>query len=245
MIITKISGGLGNQMFQYAAGRVVALKAKTSLKLDISGYVDDKFGRHYSLDVFNIKATLATTLDCLISRLFRTYMNDYWQNEKYFLDYSNEIRQDFKLKFVSGKKITTPNSVSIHIRRADYVNIPRIAQAVGICTEAYYQKAIKFIAKKIKKPTFFIFSEPDGLEWAKTSLKFDYPYTLVKSGKDYEDLELMSSCQHNIIANSSFSWWGAWLNPNPQKIVIAPDPWFNNKKTEIIPHGWIKLAKEA
>lgn len=251
MIITKISGGLGNQMFQYAAGRAMALKNNTSLKLDISGYANDKFGRHYSLDVFNIKATLASPVDCLLSRLSKTYLDGYWQNEKYFIEYANQIRQDFKFKPRPNKKmaqylkkIKATNSVAIHVRRADYINITRIAQAVGICTEAYYQRAIKFIAKKVNKPVFFIFSERDGLEWARENLKFESPCIFVKSGEDYEDLELMSSCQHNIVANSSFSWWGAWLNENPKKIVVAPEPWFNNKKIDIIPHGWVKLAKE-
>ncbi len=136
MIITKISGGLGNQMFQYAAGRAMALKNNTSLKLDISGYKDDKFGRHYSLDVFNIKATLASPVDCLLSRLSKTYLDGYWQNEKYFIDFADQIREDFRLKLIFDKRITTPNSVSIHIRRADYVNIIRIAEAVGICHDS-------------------------------------------------------------------------------------------------------------
>ena len=250
MIITKISGGLGNQMFQYAAGRAVSLRENTSLKLDISGYSDDKFGRHYSLDVFNIKVTLATPLDCLISRLFKTYLDGYWQSEKYFIEYSDQIRQDFKLKPRPDKNVTEylkkikkTNSVAIHVRRGDYVSIARIGQSVGICGVKYYQRAIRLITKKVKDPTFFVFSEADGLDWAKQNLKFESPCVLVKSSKDYEDLRLMSACQHNIVANSSFSWWGAWLNENPKKIVVAPDPWFDRKKTNIVPENWAKLKK--
>lgn len=288
MIITKISGGLGNQMFQYATGRILALKNSTTLKLDISSYASDKFGRHYSLEIFNIKATIATAdeirklkpvdnffiqksprLFKLASNLTKSYINEkftggkiskdeenlyldgFWQNEKYFIEFTDQIRQDFKLKprpdkNVAGylKKIKTTDSVSIHVRRGDYVSIARIGQGVGICGVKYYQRAIKFITKKTRNPVFFIFSEADGLDWVKQNLKFESPLVLVKSSKDYEDLRLMSLCQHNIVANSSFSWWGAWLNENPKKIIVAPDPWFNNKKTDIIPHGWFKVAKE-
>ncbi|MBI3558770.1 alpha-1,2-fucosyltransferase [Candidatus Gottesmanbacteria bacterium] len=287
MIIVKLTGGLGNQMFQYAAGRAISLRAKTSLKLDISGYADDKFGRHYSLNVFNIKAALATSqeikklkptenflaqksprLSRLFSSLTKTYVNEdfsgglipenldniyldgYWQDEKYFIEFTGQIKKDFKFKSKPNKnvvqylkKINSSNSVCIHIRRADYVNNAKVRQSVGICGRQYYERAIKHISKRVMDPIFFVFSEPDGLEWAEKNLKFNYPHTLVKSGKDYEDLQLMSSCEHNIIANSSFSWWGAWLNTNPHKIVVAPEPWLNDKRTDIIPHDWFKVAK--
>lgn len=247
MIISKISGGLGNQMFQYAAGKALALKLKTNLKLDISGYAEDKFGRHYSLDIFNIQATLATPLDCLIGRLFRTYINGYWQNEKYFKNYEKQVRKDFTFrKKVQNKfieKIKSSNSVGVHVRRADYVNISRIRDAVGVCGVPYYKRAINFMAGKVRNPVFFIFSEQDGLKWAREKLNVRDAFMV--DGKDYEDLFLMSLCKHNIVANSSFSWWGAWLNKNPEKIVIAPDPWFTNEpEKDIIPSSWVKVSKD-
>lgn len=290
MIIVRLTGGLGNEMFQYAAGRAASLRAKTPLKFDVSSYANDKFGRHYSLDVFNIKATMATPQEIrrlsptenfltqksprllrLLSNLAPSYVNEvfragliplsrnqlyldgYWQNEKYFLDYADQIRQDFRLKphpnkKVIGylKKILSCDSVAIHIRRGDYVSNTQVNKSVGVCGEKYYQRAMKFVAKIVRKPFFFIFSEPDGLKWAKESLKFDFPFVLVESDKDYEDLRMMSSCRHNIVANSSFSWWGAWLNTNYNHIIIAPEPWLaktSKSSLTIVPHRWVKLPK--
>lgn len=292
MIITKISGGLGNQMFQYATGRAASLRTNTVLKLDIGSYADDKFGRHYSLDIFNIRAKLATPLEInklkpsgnflvnesprlhrMVARLTKTYVNEefrkgeipwnvhhlyldgYWQSEKYFANYSRQIHDDFKVKLHPSsrmtsylEKIKSSNSVAIHIRRGDYVKIARIKQAVGVCGVNYYQRAIRFISEQVNNPVFYIFSEPDGLKWTKTRLKIKYPIVYV-NGKDYEDLQLMSSCKHVITANSSFSWWGAWLNRNPKKIVIAPSPWFTWFKVSVsdyhsaVPVGWIEFPK--
>lgn len=177
------------------------------------------------------------------------YLDGYWQNEKYFKDTENIIRQEFTLKNKLDikldkliEKIKNSSSISIHIRRGDYVHNKKTNSIHGICSLDYYQKTIKYIDEKIKNPVFFIFS--DDIEWSKNNLKTKFPTIFVEGNKDNEDLILMSMCKHNIIANSSFSWWGAWLNNNSNKIVIAPQKWFNdsNKNTEnLIPNTWIQI----
>jgi len=142
------------------------------------------------------------------------------------------------------QKIKEKNSVSLHIRRGDYLTMQKAIDTIGVCPLDYYDKAIREITRKIKNPTFFIFS--DDINWVKENLKTNSPTIFVSGGKlkDYEELILMSKCKHNIIANSSFSWWGAWLNNNPNKIVIAPKKWFKDtsKNTrDLIPESWLKL----
>lgn len=178
------------------------------------------------------------------------YLSGNWQSEKYFNDSSEKIKNDFTLKDEPTtasknwiKKINSCNSVSLHIRRGDYVSNQKTNQFHGTCGLEYYQKAIDAITTKTKNPEFFIFS--DDIEWAKNNLKIDCPIYFVsdKSIPDYEELIIMSKCRHNIIANSSFSWWGAWLNNNQDKIVIAPQKWFNAPvdTSDLIPNSWTRL----
>lgn len=177
------------------------------------------------------------------------YYYGYFQSEKYFKDIREDILNVFSLKDKLDEKnkevlkqIENTNSVSIHIRRGDYANNPFVIKVHGFCPLSYYKKAIKNIAKKVKNPHFYLFS--DDVEWVIENLKIDYPYTVVdlNQGKGYFDMELMKNCKHNIIANSSFSWWAAWLNENPDKIVIAPKKWLaSNRKCDIVPSQWIKL----
>lgn len=144
-----------------------------------------------------------------------------------------------------AQNILSVNAVSLHVRRGDYVSNLTINQFHGTCSLEYYNQAIAQIAKKVETPHFFVFS--DDPEWVKSNLKIDYSITIVdhnNADKNYEDIRLMSLCKHHIIANSSFSWWGAWLCRNPNKIVIAPLKWFNDKSintTDLIPDGWIKI----
>ncbi len=174
----------------------------------------------------------------------------YFNNEKYFSEISDIIRNDFKLKKEYSdrlpqelvEKIDKNTSVSVHIRRGDYINNKNINQYHGTCDVAYYLRATKFLKDKLPNPIFFIFS--DDIGWCKDNLNLG-PETVFISGlKNYEDLILMSKCKHHIIANSTFSWWGAWLNPSLEKIVIAPKKWLNNPKIDtntIIPDNWIRL----
>lgn len=292
MIIAKLIGGLGNQMFQYAAGRRAAVANNTELKLDITGY-DNQVGitpRVYMLDIFNIHATVATKQEIKLfnnnskhriqRNLYRimlsffqrhyirqkapgfthefltipdnSYIDGYWGSEKYFLDIADTIRKEFTLKNKPDKTnseliryINNCNSVSVHVRRSDYVKDKRTHDFHGVCGLDYYRKAATLVSKKMHHPVYFVFS--DDPVWCKTNLRLNYPITYVTHNletKDYEDMKLMSMCKHNIIANSSFSWWGAWLNKNPNKIVIAPKKWFNSKSIstrDLIPNSWLQI----
>ncbi len=278
MIITKLIGGLGNQMFQYAAARRLAYIHNIPLKLDVSELNRLKT-RKYELNCFDIKAEVIRSINQsylknLIARLkdnkniyfekhFRfdkdvlalpgnVTLVGYFQSEKYFLDIEAIIRQDFTFKELPNnktnvllRKIKSSESVSIHFRRTDYINNKKFFLYHGICSLDYYLKAISLIAGKIKTPVFFIFS--DDITWVKRNLKIKYPKLFVDSDlkdKDYEDLRLMSNCRHHIIANSSFSWWGAWLNENKNKIVISPESWFKDRSIDtrdLIPPSWIRI----
>ncbi|MBY0244074.1 MAG: alpha-1,2-fucosyltransferase, partial [Sphingobacteriaceae bacterium] len=175
------------------------------------------------------------------------YLDGYWQSEKYFGVHANVIRDDFnfpdldKVNKLCAPQIMQSNSVSLHVRMGDYVNHPLHG---GICTLKYYQQAIELMKSKIEAPIFFIFS--NDIEWCKQNLDIiNAVYVTGNIGENsFRDMQLMSLCQHNIIANSSFSWWGAWLNNNRNKIVIAPKIWFNDESintSDLLPDGWMKI----
>ncbi len=176
------------------------------------------------------------------------YFDGYWQSEKYFKNIGEEIRKEFIFpKFVEKdnieilKKIESTNSISIHIRRGDYLNHPLYS---NICSIKYYERAINYIKTNVENPVFFIFS--NDIDWCKESFYFEESYFIDWNlgEKSFRDMQLMSSCKNNIIANSSFSWWGAWLNENPNKIIIAPNKWVNDGRVnidDIVPEGWIRL----
>lgn len=180
------------------------------------------------------------------------YLVGYWQSEKYFKNIEEILRSELTIKHNQGPDnqamsclINQTESVSLHIRRGDYVSNPISYQAHGICSLDYYRAAVETLTKTVKQPHFFIFS--DDIEWAQENLKLDHPLTNVSNNgevQDYEDLRLISHCKHHIIANSSFSWWGAWLCSHSQKIVIAPKKWFNNPKLntrDLIPNEWYRI----
>jgi hypothetical protein len=161
------------------------------------------------------------------------------------------VRKEFTLKEplsaisqeYTNKILDTKNAVSIHIRRGDYVLNTSTNKHHGVCNLDYYEAAVEYIREKIESLTFFIFS--DDIAWVKENLKLDNAvFVSSPEIKDYEELILMSKCKHNIIANSSFSWWGAWLNQNPDKIVIAPRQWTTKKtadELDILPKSWIQI----
>jgi hypothetical protein len=288
MIITKLSGGLGNQMFQYAAGRAVAYRNNTVLKMDLSFYKNQSgiTPRQYEMSPFNIPENFSSdqdketikgrSLPVLVEKTFRklsinlykpgyiqekshdfdstilnlpdnVYLDGYWQSDQYFSDIADIIKSEFTLKknyLVPDllERINNRHSVSVHIRRGDYISDSNTNKYHGVCSGDYYQQAISYIARQFPDLLLFIFS--DDLEWCRQNLKIDQPKVFIEGNKNYEDLILMSHCQHNIIANSSFSWWGAWLNSNPHKIVITPGQWFADKNvgsTGLIPESWIKI----
>jgi len=258
MIITKIQGGLGNQMFQYAFGKNLATKYNKKLYCDISFY------QYQSLRSFSLKEFQNIDLDTSIDnskfnfpnykindefnykeisepKNFSYYLDGYWQSEKYFKESESVIRKQFKPNRFLFEKISETSgldskSISIHIRRTDYVTSNGYHP---VQTIEYYKKALDIIGEY---DNLFVFS--DDIKWCRENLKFDN-MTFVEGSSEIEDLYLMSLCKDNIIANSSFSWWGAWLNVNPDKKVIAPKKWFgsqtNLNDSDIIPTDWIKI----
>lgn len=273
MIIVRLKGGLGNQMFEYAAGRALALKTGSELLLDATFLNDRTPRKHftfrsYELGIFNIHtrftflsrlsfmisipllwptlSVLSARLRMIFSKDFR-YLSGYFQNEMYFKQFESEIRDDLSPRdplSSEAKKITesiqTSESVSVHVRRGDYVSDSKTAEVHGFLGVEYYENAANFIAGKVNNPHFFVFS--DDLEWCRNNMNINRPVHYVSCGVN--DLHLMSLCKHNIIANSTFSWWGAWLNKNPRKIVVAPKRWFagsDHDSEDIVPKNWVRM----
>ena len=296
MLIVKLIGGIGNQMFQYAFGKCLASMLQVPVKFDIVDLLDrsDKLNityRDFELSVFKAKVEIASQEDLQIfnhnpknifSKLSNkikrsflkvdkfnekayfvydptvlncssyTYFEGFWQNEKYFNKCESEIRKDLAFKPLLSKEnltfadtIKSSNSISIHVRRGDYITNSQANQFHGVCSVEYYCKAVALIVEKIPNPSLFFFSdEPD---WVKQNLQFNLPTTYISHnvGKSsFIDMQLMSMCKHNVIANSPFSWWGAWLNNNPKKIVIAPKDWMIVNfvdSSDLIPKQWIRI----
>lgn len=287
MIIVNLTYGLGNNLFQYALGRNLALKHNTELLFDLS---EQNRGRQqYLLDYlshFNTVGCVAKKSEIAKIKLLNrfsflnpnyknsvfyedfyedglgfdpkvlnasenAYIHGYWQSEKYFKASEATLRRDFTFKNSEGgskyeeilNEINNSNSVSIHVRRGDYLWNKNL-RIFTICTPDYYYKAESLISEKIPSPKLFIFS--DDIEWVKTNMPFHHPTVFVTDGslRDYQELMLMAACKHNIIANSTFSWWGAWLNNNPGKMVITPKKWFvtpDMDEKDLIPPTWIKI----
>lgn len=299
MIIVNIKNGLGNQMFQYAFGKVLEWKYNTNIYYDL---LRDELETPLQTDlsVYNIEPI--KEIDPIIAEKFKpfsvrqyrdnkqylkyiyyklrrkyqpnklitepypsqylkifdalnlkknVYFLGFWQNYKYYTGFEKEIRRLFEPKDCSffNEELTKEirnssyNTVSLHFRRGDYLTCGFIVPTKN----EYYEKAINLIIKRVENPFFYIFTdEPD---WFLQTNKFNIPHKLITGNFDknsYKDILLMSCCKHNIIANSTFSWWGAWLNKNPKKIVIAPKIWYGtlNKDKfthEITPFDWIRL----
>ncbi|MDR2831129.1 MAG: alpha-1,2-fucosyltransferase [Methanobrevibacter sp.] len=177
------------------------------------------------------------------------FLTGNWMNEQYFLHNKIIIQNELKIKNPPTKKnsdliseISSTNSVALCVRRGDFLD-PYLKAQLGISTLNYFLNGVDLIAKKVDSPVYYIFSNDP--EWVKDNIKIDYPTVFITHNgidKDYEDLRLISNCKHFIISNSTFHWWGAWLSSNINKIVIAPDPWYNTYMNKsIIPNNWIKL----
>ena len=173
-----------------------------------------------------------------------------WHSEKFFMSMKDELKSQFRFNKPEDTEnihiindISSKNSVSIHVRRGDFLNEENINLFGDVCNKSYYETAIDLIKTKVNQPHFFIFS--NDMEWVKENLKIDN-VTYITCNTDensWKDMYLMSLCQHNIIANSTFSWWGAWLNKNANKVVISPSRFLkNDKRTDVYPDSWIKLA---
>ncbi|HVU80079.1 MAG TPA: alpha-1,2-fucosyltransferase [Candidatus Paceibacterota bacterium] len=275
MITVRIHGGLGNQMFQYAFGRTVARRNHASLALDTSSAIPS---RPYQLGSFAITArpesALVRTYRKIASKIVNrkvaekhyhfykealeardgSYLDGYWQSDKYFKEIEADIRKEFvparpfgPSAAVAAARIDADPSaaVSVHIRRGDYASNSKVNAFNGTLSPGYYQDAVKILAKKgLERPVFYVFS--DDMAWVKEHLPFLAPAIFVSQPgiSDAEDLMLMSRCKAHIIANSTFSWWGAWLDPNPSKIVIGPRQWFRDTTIDtgdVIPEGWLTI----
>ncbi len=293
MIIVKLMGGLGNQMFQYAFGRYLSVKHNTNLKLDLS-FLNHRAKdisytlRSFELGIFPIQAEIASPeevnryasmhknnwkrwINAMLpankqkhfiiekqSAFYpeamtipdNSYLQGYWQSEKYFASIRNMLLAEFKFTAPLNEKntalissINTADAIALHVRRGDYVQDKKTADFHGTCSIDYYQRAIELLTKEIKKPVFFLFS--DDMTWVKNHLSIPFPVCYVdhnQGANNFEDMRLMSLCKHQIVANSSFSWWAAWLNTYADKKVIAPVGWFNDPSIEsdIVPVSWIK-----
>lgn len=293
MVVVKLIGGLGNQMFQYAAGRALAEHHHTELFLDTSYLMLDPDGaytiRKFELDKFKIEAEFAgkkeldhfnfkasryiTKFKSFFPGLFKsilfnesqsffhkqffklpktTYLNGYWQDEQYFSKLRGALQKEFDLKEKSDsyqnfvKQVQEVNSVSVHVRHGDYLTLGAANKFHGVLPLTYYLDAVKYFSGLNEDFTFFIFS--DDLNWCKENLGFIKNANFVEGKKlnlsSQEELLIMSQCKHNIIANSSFSWWAGWLNANENKKITAPKHWLNKTQeqpAELIPSNWIRL----
>ena len=293
MVIVKLYGGLGNQMFQYAMARTVALRNGVQLELDLTWFSapSTTTGRYFGLDKFNVQLCRASDTEierCLALRkilgrdlyeavipfrfkkYIRTrdfqlfsekylklrgdlYLEGYWTDERYFAEFPEIIKNEFTLSSeLSGNNsmiassMDVSESVSLHIRRGDYVTDSRFQTIFNICDENYYRRAVDLISERVTKPVFYIFS--DDIEWVRENIHIGYDVVYVSEAGGclpHEEIHLMGRCKHNIIANSTFSWWGAWLNSNEEKIVIAPEKWVNNSSGyggQIVPLGWNRIS---
>jgi len=302
MIIVKLKGGLGNQMFQWALGRALAHKHNTEFKIDVYFLLDGTerknfTPRNYDLDIFKLSPDFATKDDLskfkfpkfgkyglfverLKQKFYRrfdangfnfiiqtkfdydeqiaeappnSYIEGYFQTELYFKPIEDIIREDFRFRdeLVNGaedmgKAISSAQSVAVHIRRGDYVTNPKANKTHGLMTKDYYKSAFEIIESKVESPHYFVFS--DDNDWCRQNFDFSGNMTLIEDdikGKKFQfSLRLMSMCKHAIVANSSFSWWGAWLNPSKERIVIGPQNWFASRSLnskDVMPHWWLKI----
>jgi hypothetical protein len=289
MIIVRIIGGLGNQMFQYASGRALAAKYGVPLKLDLRWMSSYKH-RDFMLNKFPILIETPSWRERLkftwfpfrrrpfffytkIIRRFNhllymeasfsynpyfwklgpdKFLFGYFQSEKYFKEYESLIRQDFNYQYNPShydkevlQAIQNSNSVAVQFRRGDYVTNKATSRSIGICSTGYYEKSISYLKTRLGNIVPLIFS--DDIVWCKQNVKYENAvFVQRKGGTVLDDMSLATQCKNIILANSTFSWWCAWLNPNPEKIVIAPKQWFKNEELnrnayDLVPDGWIRI----
>jgi hypothetical protein len=303
MIISWLTGGLGNQMFQYAAGLALARQRQTELKLDASWYAESpgrKPHERYALDVFALDAPFATPREInrarggrprplerwsgALARALRlappaapgnwhapptfafypeffaqpdnTYLHGMFQSAQFFAPVVDEIRAQFRLRAPAppaiaalAERIRSGPSALVHFRRGDYVNDPRYAREIGVLGPGYYARATRMLCERHPDATLYIFS--DDIENVAREFHPAGPHEFVRTPADtaaHDVLRLMNLCDHAIIANSSLSWWGAWLNASPNRLVIAPDPWFAGGELDtrqVVPAGWTRSPVTA
>ena len=285
MIKVMLQAGLGNILFQYAAGRRLALQHGTSLQLNVGRYfVSNGFRQIKGLREFRRFAHAAEfylpALRCLMRMVMGRHvaltsaplycekhfgfdpkvleqpdgvcLSGYFQSEKYFKPVATVIREELAFKSSSPhhdvasleSEIRSCNAVAVSVRRGDYVGHP----LHEVCTPAYYNRALAYIRAHVPAPRFFIFS--DDIDWCRRNMAIAASHFVDLrhcEASAVEDLRLMRACRHHIISNSTFAWWGAWLNAHADQIVVVPHKWFNDNKLNewamqdtVLPH-WIRI----
>lgn len=307
MIITKLKGGLGNQMFQYAAGLALAEHHRTIFKLDVSWFQERpgyEAHNRYGLSCFNITEQFATSSEIerfeaptltrtekwsvALARALHFYryarahthdtpwhcppdahhypefsqlpdgtaLDGYFQSEKFFTPVADLLRLHFTFRYPAppavmelAERIRSKPSIALHFRRGDYARNPTFARELGVLDLGYYERALALLRERAPDATLYIFS--DDIEAVAREFSPPGPHEFVRCVKPwhaYDKIRLMSLCDHIAIANSSFSWWGAWLNQNPEKLVVAPDPWFTGSPldpADIVPVNWTRIHRSA
>ena len=304
MIITRLTGGLGNQMFQYAAGLALAEQHRTVLKLDASWfrlYGEYEAHNRYALSCLNITEQFATAEEVeraaglaltrserwsvALARWLRfyqyvrrmtstgnrfhrpslqffpeffqqpdhTYLDGMWQSEQYFTATTDLLRLHFNFRYTAppavralAEQIRSGPSAAVHFRRGDYARNPTFNREIGLLGLDYYHRALEQLYAQHPRVTLYIFS--DDIDAVERDFKPPGPLVFARVTQpwhSYDKIRLMSQCNHAIVSNSTFAWWAAWLNPNPTKLVIAPDPWLAGKPEEsrdVVPVSWVHLA---
>ena len=287
-VVSRLNGGLGNQMFQYAFGYTLAACMNAHFFIETGMLKNDDL-RSYALSGFRISANTMDSADLKREilwpeRLLRRWRwlpnlpgrlhylkeksfvfdpvaasidrsvcaDGYWQSPRYFDTQTSNIRREFQLvaplsivRQETAALIAGANAVSVHVRRGDYAANPNTKAYHGLCPPSWYEAAMRQMAQCVDRPKFFVFS--DDPVWSRENINSHWPMHFIETqndGHDFEDMYLMSQCENHIIANSSFSWWGAWLNQKPGKVVIAPAKWFNeatHDTRDLLPPEWRRL----
>ncbi len=280
-VISRLQGGLGNQLFQYAVARAMCLRLNAQMLLDDNALKNDP-KRRCELGAFRFPSTLPVVSrpdggrTGLLARWFdrveilrekhfefdpeivmlrpgtSLHLIGYWQTEKYFQAVADQIRADLQLASPLDKKnqimldeISAVTAVSLHFRRGDYITEKHTAAYHGTPSEGYYRRAVAMMQERAPDVHLFVFS--DEPQWVKDHFKPNAPMKVVDINSPESpaaDLRLMSACKHHILANSSFSWWGAWLNPLVDRMVIAPNRWFQEAKSntvDLLPDKWLAI----
>ncbi len=287
MITTRLMGGLGNQMFQYAAGRRLAIRHGVPLRLDLGWFGEEAPGdtpRRYELGCFALDQAVqkervslreprgpiglaalalydrfgrrrilrqrgAMTIDTrVLAARDGAHLVGYWQSERYFADIADVLDHDFAparrlspAAHALAAAVDSPRSVSVHVRRGDYVSNPAAARWHGNLDAGYYRRALDLVRSRIGDLDVHVFSDDVG--WCQGHLELGVEASFVSGLPAFDDLMVMRACTHHVLANSSFSWWGAWLDAEPGAVVVAPERWLADPAEDVaavFAEGWLR-----